>query len=107
MVHRDRVMLGKTLLEADIESYFRKRSKHNRIWAVKIYPFNSKGFPDRLCLGDNKLVFFVELKRPSGGKVSARQAIMHRLLKKLGFDVYILTTKEEVDSFYEEKPFCS
>lgn len=107
MVHRGRAMLGKTLLEADVEKHFRKRSKLNRIWAVKIFPFNSKGFPDRLCLGENRLVFFVELKRPTGGKLSARQDIIHKLLKQFGFKVYVLTTKEEVNSFYEEKPFCS
>jgi hypothetical protein len=54
------------------------------------------GLPDRLCLLPGGHVFFVELKG-EGVRVSARQAYVHRQLRKLGFAVFVAGTNDALD----------
>lgn len=88
------------VIEATIERYFVRQSKKHRVWAIKVWPIGNRGFPDRLCLAKEGRVFFVELKRP-GGKPRKLQIHMAKKLEGLGFNVYTISTKEEVDVFYE------
>jgi hypothetical protein len=53
--------------------------------AIKIHRI---GWPDRLILGPFAIIFFIEFKRP-GEYVRRIQRIMHELLRKLGFKVYV------------------
>lgn len=54
------------------------------------------GLPDRLLLFPGGVVCFVELKS-AGDNPSPRQELMHTKLRNLGFLVFIIRTKEEVD----------
>jgi hypothetical protein len=56
-----------------------------------------RGWPDRLVLLPNGRWFFVELKRPVGGKFEPLQERTHDKLRKRGFVVYVWKNKEEVD----------
>lgn len=56
------------------------------------------GWPDRLVLLPHGGMFFVETKRPKGGKFEPLQPQVHAALRKLGFRVYVCKTKEEVDA---------
>lgn len=90
------------ILEKDVEGYFVKVSAQHGIWAIKMVPDWIRGFPDRMCLGKNAVVYFVEVKRP-GGRVRKLQTFMHEKLRGLGFSVYVISNKEEVDAFYKQE----
>ena len=63
------------------------------------------GIPDRLVLLPGRRFYFVELKRPKGGKLSVRQKIVHGQLARLGFHVHVLNTTERVATFLSNYPF--
>ena len=66
--------------------------------------FTSPGFggmPDRLVLLPHGRMGFVELKAP-GKKPRALQEVRHRLLRRLGFKVYVIDRIEQIDSVLEE-----
>lgn len=94
-------------LEADIEKHFSKTCLSVGIWPVKIWPFGNIGFPDRMCLGPDALVFFVELKRPKGGVSRIGQDKAHARLRKFGFRVYKLHTKDAINEFIEDKKYLT
>ena len=65
--------------------------------------FTSPGFdgmPDRLVLLPGGRMGFVELKA-SGKKPRALQMARHRLLRRLGFKVYVIDGIEQIDSVLE------
>ena len=66
--------------------------------------FTSPGFdgmPDRLVLLPGGRMGFVELKAP-GKKPRALQLARHRLLRRLGFKVYVIDKIDQIDSVLEE-----
>ena len=66
--------------------------------------FTSPGFdgmPDRLVLLPSGRMAFVELKAP-GKKPRALQMARHRLLRRLGFKVYVIDEINQIDSVLEE-----
>ena len=66
--------------------------------------FTSPGFdgmPDRLVLLPSGRMGFVELKAP-GKKPRPLQLVRHRLLRWLGFKVYVIDGIEQIDSVLEE-----
>ena len=66
--------------------------------------FTSPGFdgmPDRLVLLPDGRMGFVELKAP-GKKPRALQMARHRLLRRLGFKVYVIDEINQIDSVLEE-----
>ena len=66
--------------------------------------FTSPGFdgmPDRLVLLPSGRMGFVELKAP-GKKPRALQLARHRLLRRLGFKVYVIDEINQIDSVLEE-----
>lgn len=56
------------------------------------------GVPDRLVLMPGAKICFVELKAPNG-VLSPRQMIVHKMLRKLSFDVKIIGNKEQLTDF--------
>ena len=66
--------------------------------------FTSPGFdgmPDRLVLWPGGRMGFVELKAP-GKKQRALQMARHKLLRRLGFKVYVIDEINQIDSVLEE-----
>ena len=66
--------------------------------------FTSPGFdgmPDRLVLLPGGRMGFVELKAP-GRKPRPLQLARHRLLRRLGFKVFVIDGIEQIDSVLEE-----
>ena len=66
--------------------------------------FTSPGFdgmPDRLVLLPGGRMGFVELKAP-GKKPRALQMARHKLLRRLGFKVYVIDEINQIDSVLEE-----
>ena len=59
------------------------------------------GMPDRLVLLPRGRMGFVELKAP-GRKPRPLQLVRHRLLRRLGFKVYVIDEINQIDSVLEE-----
>ena len=54
------------------------------------------GVPDRILLFPGGRVYFVELKRPKGGKVDSLQKWWKRKLEGLGFTVWHVYTTDDL-----------
>ena len=67
--------------------------------------FTSPGFagmPDRLVLMPGGHIGFVEVKAP-GEKPRPLQLSRHRLLRRLGFRVYVLDDEKQIGGIIDEK----
>ncbi len=83
------------MTEKAIENYFNTEIKKRGGLAIKLNSMSVSGLPDRMVLLPNSIIFFAELKRP-GGKARPLQLATHRILENLGFDVYVIDSKEQV-----------
>lgn len=59
------------------------------------------GMPDRLVLLPDGLIAFVELKAP-GKRPRPLQEARHRLLRSLGFRVYVIENPEQIGGMLDE-----
>lgn len=64
----------------------------------KFGPPGRVGYPDRLVVLPGGRMFFVELKRPKGGRLAVVQAERHKELRALGVTVYTAKNRGEVDA---------
>lgn len=72
-----------------IQARIIKRLEAQGYTVVKLILTNMNGIPDLLLLKDGK-ASFVEVKRP-GGKLRELQAYRAEQLRRLGFDVQVMT----------------
>ena len=77
------------LLEAKLKDHIKKLGG----WSIKILSMHINGLPDRLCLIPGGGLFFAEIKTTKK-KPELIQKVMHRKLKKLGFEVYVIDNSE-------------
>jgi len=59
------------------------------------------GVPDRIVLMPGGRIAFVEVKAP-GEKPRKLQLSRHRLLRRLGFQVYVLDALEDIEKIIKE-----
>lgn len=85
--------------EKEIEAYLRVRIKKLGGIAYKFTSPGNDGVPDRIVLLPKGVISFVELKAP-GKKPSKLQKVQINRIKKLGYDVYVIDSKELVDKIY-------
>jgi len=85
--------------ESTIEKYGVKIAKQKGFMVVKYIDRFRNGAPDRLHLGPMKDVFFVEYKAP-GEKPTPVQLKYHAALRALGFEVYVIDCKADVDELF-------
>ena len=85
--------------EKAVEQYLVRQVKSCGGMCIKMTGVN--GVPDRLVVMPGGKMRFAELKAPNG-KISAIQEVMHKRLKKLGFNVSVLWNFEQVDVFMSE-----
>lgn len=69
--------------------------------AVKFVSPSFAGMPDRLILLPDGIIAFVELKAP-GKHPRPLQEARHRLLRSLGFRVYIIDSIEQIGGMLHE-----
>ena len=69
--------------------------------AVKFVSPSFDGMPDRLVLIPDGHIAFVELKAP-GKKPRPLQLARHRLLRSLGFRVYVIDSAEQIGGMLDE-----
>ena len=88
-------------LEREVEKYLTDEIEKLGGKCFKFIPDFARGMPDRLVLLPNKISFWVETKRPEGGKLSAAQKLRHVELRRLGQDVYVAWSRDDVDGIVE------
>lgn len=76
-----------------IERKLYKKVKDLGGLAIKFFSPWFTGMPDRIVLMPAGRIWFVEIKT-TGKPLKPRQAIVRKLLLKLGFEVYLLDTEE-------------
>ena len=89
------------LYERTIEQKLAARVKAMGGIAPKFTSPGFDGMPDRLVLLPSGRMGFVELKTPRK-KPRALQLARHRLLRRLGFKVYVIDEINQIDSVLEE-----
>ena len=86
--------------EKKTESYLVEQVNKRGGMCIKLLPFLLAGLPDRLVLL-KKFMCFVETKS-EGQKPRKIQLCMHNKIRALGFDVYVIDKKEQVDNLMKE-----
>lgn len=81
--------------EKEIEKKFVQAVKRKGGYAVKFVSPGFDGMPDRLVLMPDAKVCFAELKA-SGKHPRILQKARHRMLKELGFKVFVVDSKEKI-----------
>ena len=90
------------MLETDIEAYLvDKVGKIHDGIAYKLTSPNRRFVPDRLCILDGGVTWFVEVKSPTGKLTSGQERELRRL-RDLGQNVAVVYSKEEVDELITE-----
>ena len=89
------------MLEKTIERKLTVAVKKAGGIAVKFVSPSFDGMPDRLVLLPDGLIAFVELKAP-GKRPRPLQEARHRLLRSLGFKVYVIDKPEQIGGMLDE-----
>lgn len=92
-------------LECSLEDHFNRQAVKYGFYSLKLKALSRRGFPDRTLLGAGQHIFFVELKREDGKepKPKRHQVWWHRLLRRLGFRVYVINTRKQVKKTFEHE----
>jgi hypothetical protein len=80
-------------LEKEIEAKLVKMIKSHGGLCLKWVCPGWSGVPDRICLLPGGRIYFVELKRPKGGRISPQQRWWDQKLQALGFFVAYINTE--------------
>lgn len=85
-------------MEKTVEKYLVNEIERLGGLCVKFPPLFFRGFPDRIVLLPGAAIAFVETK-DAGKKPRPIQERVHAKLRKLGFRVEVIDSKEGVDDF--------
>lgn len=87
------------MLERAVEEHLVGRVRAAGGLALKLVSPSLIGLPDRLVLLPGGEAFFVELKRP-GGKTRPIQDRVIGMIRRLGFRVHVVDSKEGVNALF-------
>lgn len=87
--------------ESFIEEKLTKAVNQNGGVCWKFTSPGTAGVPDRIILMPEGRIAFVEVKAP-GEKPRPLQLSRHRLLRRLGFKIYVLNNIEEIGGIIDE-----
>ena len=87
--------------EKEIEKKLCSKTKDAGGIALKFVSPGHSGMPDRLILLPGAKIGFVEVKAPER-KPGKLQVAMHRLLRGLGFRVYVLDDPEQIGGILDD-----
>ena len=87
--------------EKNIEQKFAHAIKAAGGIAPKFVSPGFDGMPDRMVLMPEGRIAFVEVKAP-GEKPRPLQLARHRLLRRLGFRVYVLDSEKQITRIIDE-----
>lgn len=86
--------------EQRVENYLKTQVENLGDYCLKFTSPGTRGVPDRIVVSDRG-IFFVELKKPIGGKLSPQQKRWCRKFKTKGHTIHVLKNKSEVDTFVQ------
>ena len=89
-------------IESEIETFFTECIDKHLPWVEHRKYKTRRNDPDRIIFFNNGRVEFVELKRPKKGARSG-QLREHDRLRKRGFVVEVVTTKDEVWAWIQKR----
>lgn len=89
------------MLERSIERKLKIRVEEKGGMAMKFVSPGLSGVPDRIVVGPNGCMWFVELKAP-GKKLSPKQVKMANRLAALGHKVWVIDCDEKIAEFLQE-----
>ncbi len=89
------------MLEKEIERKLKEMVKGKGGIALKFTSPGFDGMPDRLLLFRGGKIAFAELKAP-GKEPRALQLARHRMLRELGFKVFVIDSKEQIGGVIDE-----
>lgn len=89
------------MLEKEIEKQLVVETKRMKGLALKFTSPGFVGVPDRLLLLPGGKLAFVEVKK-EGEKPRPIQISRHKLLRKLGFKVYVIDSKKQIKEILNE-----
>jgi len=81
--------VANTKLESTTERVARNKVKLLGGLLIKLSPLGYVGIPDRMLLGPNRTIVFVEFKR-KGKKPEVKQLWWHGKIRAWGFEVYVM-----------------
>lgn len=87
------------MLEKNIEQFLIKEVEKQKGKAYKFSSPGNNGVPDRIVLLNGNC-YFIELKK-RGEELRPLQKVVRKRFKKLGFEVYVIDTKEKVGEFID------
>lgn len=82
--------------EKVLEAKLRKEVESHGWMALKLLSQLHRGLPDRLILAEFGITFFAEIKT-TGKKPTRLQKHCHELLRKLGFQVFVIDTTDSLE----------
>jgi hypothetical protein len=88
--------------EAVIENHLREQIEARNGLCIKFMDPGQNGAPDRLVVLHGHPTYYVELKRPHLGVLEDSQKRYHQRLRDRGQRVWVLWSKEDVDTFINE-----
>lgn len=86
--------------EGIIESYFKKQIKAYGALPIKFTSPTLLGVPDQIVISQGN-TYFCEIKAP-GKKPRRSQEKVHDMFNEYGVRVYVISTKDQVDSFIHD-----
>lgn len=89
---------ARDILEDDIEGYLIDCIESAGGECLKLRPPNGRGFPDRACKLRGFDTFYVETKRPVGGKIAVHQRRWAKRLRAAGSLVFFASNRAEIDA---------
>ena len=89
------------MLEKQIENKLTRSVKKAGGIALKFVSPSFAGMPDRLVLSPDGVCAFVELKAP-GKKPRPLQVARHKMLRSLGYRVYVIDGIEQIGGMLHE-----
>ena len=87
--------------EKQIEQKLIKAVKSSGGLALKLVSPGFDGIPDRMVLMPKGRIAFVEVKAP-GKKPRQLQLSRHKLLRRMGFKVYVIDRAEQIGKIIKE-----
>jgi hypothetical protein len=84
--------------EKVLEKKLREKVQSKGGLALKFSSSFFTGMPDRIILMEGGKLSFVEVKS-TGETPTPRQRVVHQMLNKMGFEVWVIDRPEQIDEF--------
>ncbi len=90
--------------ERKVEDYLCDKVQARKGFCPKFHHPGRRGAPDRIVMLPGYPSYYVELKRPVGGKLEPWQITYHREIARAGQEVFVLWNRDDVDAFMAAHP---